>query len=86
MTSYILNVYVCPLVNKQGWDPEIVLAGPLKAEGLNRAAQAAKKGSVWEGRPPLIKGVQGAAPGKIYVTENVFQANLKASVSSHVIK
>ena len=80
---------LCSIVSSSGQcpgpDPEMLLpgGGALKAEVLNRAAKAAKRGGGESMRrvlnPPSLWG-QGASPGKfckIYVSENAFQAILK---------
>ena len=77
-----------------GPDPEIMLrGGALKAEVFNRAAKAARGGSMRGGLNPLSLGGLGASKGKfckIYVSENAFQAVLKPifpySITSILIK
>ena len=61
---------------------DVVVRGALKAEVLNRAAKAARGGSMRGGlNPPLIRGGgSGGLPRKnfkICVSENAFQAILK---------
>ena len=68
--------------------------GALKAEPLNREAQAASRGEYERGSNPLpIEGVWRLSPRiflKIYVSENAFQAILKPifpySITSNLSK
>ena len=63
-----------------GPDPEMLLpGGALKAEGLYRAAKAARGLGEYERgfKPPFILGIPGIFCLKIYVSENAFQAILK---------